>query len=144
DAMRAGIVTEEDVPREITEVVGRTTGERLDCFIHDIIRTSQGEARIAMSEPVALALHNLRIFMHSRVYTDPVAKGEEAKAEKLVEALYEFYCGHTDLLPVFQQERIADETSRIRAVCDYISAMSDRFAIAKYDELFVPKSWTVL
>ena len=144
DAMRAGILTEADVPEEITRVVGRTTGERLDCFIHDMIRTSQGEPRIAMSEPVAKAMRDMRAFMHRRVYADPVAKAEEYKAEKLVEVLYTYYMDHTDQLPAFMQKLIVDEDSHMRVVCDYISAMSDRFAIARYEELFVPKAWSVL
>jgi dGTPase len=144
DAMRAGILTEADVPEEITSVVGRTTGDRLDRFIHDMIRTSQGKPVIAMSEPVAQAMKNMRAFMHRRVYSDPVAKGEESKAEQMVEALYEYYLVHTDRLPDHLRAMIADEQSRARAVCDYISAMSDRFAIAKFEELFVPRAWSVL
>lgn len=144
DAMRAGILTEADVPEEITSVVGRTTGDRLDRFIHDMIRTSQGKPVIAMSEPVAQAMKNMRAFMHRRVYSDPVAKGEESKAEQMVEALYEYYLVHTDRLPNHLRAMIADEQSRARAVCDYISAMSDRFAIAKFEELFVPRAWSVL
>ena len=144
DAMRAGIIREEDVPPEITGVVGKTTGERLDCFIHDTIRTSQGKAMIGMSEPVAQAFKDMRTFMHRRVYSDPVAKAEEYKAEKLVEVLFDYFSRHTDELPAFLREMAVDDQSRIRAVCDYISAMSDRFAIAKYEELFIPKSWSVL
>lgn len=144
DAMRAGILTEADVPAEITGVIGTTTGERLDRFIHDVIRTSQGKPVIAMSPPVAQAMKDMRAFMHRRVYADPVAKAEEHKAEKLVEVLYAYYLDHTEELPAFLRERICDEASRQRAVCDYISAMSDRFAIALYEELFIPKSWAVL
>jgi len=144
DAMRAGIIREEDVPPEITGVVGKTTGERLDCFIHDTIRTSQGKAMIGMSEPVAQAFKDMRTFMHRRVYSDPVAKAEEYKAEKLVEVLFDYFSRHTDELPAFLREMAVDDQSRIRAACDYISAMSDRFAIAKYEELFIPKSWSVL
>jgi len=144
DAMRAGILTEEDVPEEITSVVGKTTGERLDHFIHDLIRTSQGKPVIAMSPPVAQAMKDMRAFMHRRVYADPVAKAEEHKAERVVEVLYGYYLEHTEDLPAFLREMVVDDTSKHRAVCDYISAMSDRFAIAKYEELFIPKSWSVL
>lgn len=144
DAMRAGILTEEDVPEEITSVVGKTTGERLDHFIHDLIRTSQGKPVIAMSPPVAQAMKDMRAFMHRRVYADPVAKAEEHKAERVVEVLYGYYLEHTEDLPAFLREMVVDDTSKLRAVCDYISAMSDRFAIAKYEELFIPKSWSVL
>jgi dGTPase len=99
---------------------------------------------IGMSEPVARAFKDMRTFMHRRVYSDPVAKAEEYKAEKLVEVLFDYFSRHTDELPAFLREMAVDDQSRIRAVCDYISAMSDRFAIAKYEELFIPKSWSVL
>ena len=144
DAIRAGILTEEEVPQEITDVAGRTTGQRLDFFIHDMIRTSQGKAVIAMSEPAAKAIKDMRAFMFRRVYSDPVAKAEESRAEQLVEVLYEYFYTHVEDMPALFQNMIGDETSKIRAVCDYISAMSDRFSIAKYEELFVPKAWSVL
>ena len=144
DAIRAGILTEEEVPEEITDVAGRTTGQRLDYFIHDMIRTSQGKAVIAMSEPASQAMKDMRTFMFRRVYSDPVAKAEESRAEQLVEVLYEYFYSHVGEMPVFFQGMINDETSKIRAVCDYISAMSDHFSIAKYEKLFVPKAWSVL
>ena len=144
DAIRAGILTEEEVPEEIAEVSGRTTGQRLDYFIHDMIRTSQGKGVIAMSEPAAKAMQDMRAFMFRRVYSDPVAKAEEFRAEKLVEVLYKYFYAHIDELPAHFRSMISDETSKMRAVCDYISAMSDHFSIAKYEELFVPKAWSVL
>lgn len=144
DSMRAGILTEREIPSEITSVAGKTPGERLDFFIHDIIRTSQERPIIAMSEPAAKALKDMRAFMFRHVYSDPVAKAEESRAEQLVEVLYEYYFTHENELPAFYLQMIVDEKSKMRAVCDYISAMSDRFAIMKYEELFVPKAWSVL
>ena len=144
DAMRAGILTEEEVPESIRSVAGQTTGARLDFFIHDMIRTSQGKNVIAMSGPAEKAMKEMRAFMFRRVYSDPVAKAEESRAEKLVEVLYDYYFTHVDALPVFFQKMIVDETTKMRAVCDCISAMSDHFAISTYEELFVPKAWSVL
>ena len=144
DAIRAGILTEEEVPAEITDIAGRTTGQRLDYFIHDTIRTSQGKEAIAMSGPAAKAIKDMRAFMFRRVYSNPVAKAEESRAEQLIEVLYEYFFTHIEDMPVFFQKMAVDEESKIRAVCDYISAMSDHFAIAKYEELFVPKAWSVL
>ena len=144
DAMRAGLLTEEEIPREISDVAGKTIGERLDFFIHDIIRTSQDKDVISMSEPAAKAMQDMRTFMFRQVYSNPVAKAEESRAEQLVEVLYDYFFTHEDRLPDFYRHMIVDETSRMRAVCDYISAMSDHFAIAKYEELFVPKAWSVL
>ena len=144
DAIRAGILRESEVPREIADVVGRTLGERLDHFIHDIIRTSQGKPMIAMSAPVEEAMRGLRRFMFEQVYTNPIAKAQEEKAEKLVERLYRYYEEHLVEMPALQQKMIEEGTPVQTAVCDYISSMSDRFAIKKFNELFVPRTWDVI
>ena len=89
-------------------------------------------------------MKDMRAFMHRRVYSDRIAKAEESKAEQLVEALFGYYCAHAEKLPELPQRMIAGGETRERVVCDYISAMSDRFAIAMFEELFVPKSWSVL
>lgn len=141
DAIRGGILTEEDVPREIREVIGYTTGERLDHFIHDIVTTSYGLGEIKMSEPVANAMKDLREFMFEHVYKNPEVKGEESKAEELMETLYNYYLTHLEKLPRDMIQMVNRGEAKERVVCDYISAMTDRFAISKYEELFIPKSW---
>ncbi len=141
DAIRGGILTEEDVPKSIREVIGYTTGERLDHFIHDIVTTSFGKNEIKMSSAVHNAMHELREFMFENVYKNPDAKSEESKAEMLIETLYEYYLHHIELLPVELLNLLDKGEARERIVCDYIGAMTDRFAIAKYEELFIPKSW---
>lgn len=141
DAIRGGILTEKDVPREIGDVIGYTTGERLDHFIHDIVTTSFETDDIRMSEPVAEAMKKLRSFMFERVYQNPEAKSEESKAEILIETLYTHYLKHLEELPA-DMRRMADAGEPVeKIVCDYISAMTDRFAIAVYEELYIPKSW---
>lgn len=141
DAIRGGILTEKDVPREIGDVIGYTTGERLDHFIHDIVTTSFETDDIRMSEPVAEAMKKLRNFMFERVYQNPEAKSEESKAEMLIETLYTHYLKHFEELPA-DMRRMADAGEPVeKIVCDYISAMTDRFAIAVYEELYIPKSW---
>ncbi|MBD5537528.1 MAG: deoxyguanosinetriphosphate triphosphohydrolase [Lachnospiraceae bacterium] len=141
DAIRGGILTEKDVPREIGDVIGYTTGERLDHFIHDIVTTSFETDDIRMSEPVAEAMRKLRNFMFERVYQNQEAKSEESKAEMLIETLYTHYLKHFEELPA-DMRRMADAGEPVeKIVCDYISAMTDRFAIAVYEELYIPKSW---
>lgn len=142
DSIRGGILKEEDVPKEIGDVIGYTTGERLDHFIHDIVTTSYGSDDIRMSPAVETALRKLRGFMFERVYENKAAKSQENKAEMLMVSLYEYYLKHLDKLPGYlklRMERYGDAPEI--AVCDYIGAMSDRFAIAQYEELFIPKSW---
>lgn len=141
DAIRGGILTEKDVPRYITDVIGETTGQRLDHFIHDLVTNSFGKDDISLSVPVAEAMSNIRKFMFENVYQNKEAKSEEGKAEMLIETLYEYFFRHVDLLPKELLILMDHGEAKERVVCDYIASMTDRFAIAKYEELFIPKSW---
>ena len=87
DAVRAGILKESDVPKEIRDVIGSTPSERLDHFVHDIVTNSMGKNDICMSESIDKAMRDMRQFMFENVYQNPVAKGEEGKAEMLMETL---------------------------------------------------------
>jgi len=141
DAVRAGILKEDDVPREIGEIAGYTPRERLNSFIHDIVMTSKDTDDVRMSPEMEGAMRALRQFMFDAVYCNPIAKGEEHKAESLVKTLYEHYLEHPGDLPKFFMELNFKGEPREKVVCDYISSMTDRFAIALYDELYVPKFW---
>ena len=143
DAVRAGILTEMDVPSDIRAVIGSSAGERLDCFIHDIVTNSMDKNDIIMSESVAKAMKDIRQFMFEEVYTNPLAKAEENKAEVLMETLYHYYMKHVDDLPEEFLKLLSEGEPRERVVCDYVGAMSDRFAIALYNDIFVPKSWQI-
>ena len=141
DAIRGGILTEDDVPISIREVIGYTTGERLDHFIHDTVTFSGGRNDILMSDEVWKAMKELREFMFERVYMNPDVKSEERKAESLMKTLYEYYLKHLDRLPKEYLQMINMGESRDRVACDYVASMTDRYAIALYEELFIPKSW---
>ena len=143
DAVRAGILKETDVPAEIRDVLGSTPGERLNRFIHDIVTNSMDKNDILMSAPVADAMKKLRQFMFDRVYQNPEAKSEESKAEVLMETLYHHYLKHLDDLPEEFLNLISEGEPRERVVCDYVGAMSDRFAISVYEEIYIPKSWQI-
>ncbi len=143
DAVRGGILKESDVPKEIQEVIGSSTGERLDHFIHDIVTSSFDKDDIVMSEPVAEAMKQIRQFMFERVYQNPEAKSEESKAEVLMETLYQHYMKHIDDLPEEFLNLISEGEPRERVVCDHVGAMSDRYAIAVYEEIYIPKSWQI-
>jgi dGTPase len=144
DAIRAGILTEDQFPKEVCEVIGYSTRERLDSFIHDVITNSQGKNDIVMSKEVDQAMKRLRGFMFERVYVNPEAKSEEGKAILLVQRLYEYYCKHVDELPIELMERVKEGKDPLeRVVCDHIAAMTDRYAMALYEELFIPKSWQI-
>lgn len=144
DAVRAGILKESDIPREISDVAGKTTGERLDFFIHDLVSESYGQNDIKLSESVSDIMQKLREFMFERVYQNPDAKSEEKKAEGMMERLYEYYFKNITEIPIDIRKLLGLSISSEQIVCDYLSAMTDRFAIAQYEEIFVPKSWIAL
>lgn len=141
DAIRGGILTEADVPKEICEVIGSSPTERLDHFIHDIVTNSMDKDDILMSEPVAEAMTKIRQFMFERVYKNPVAKSEEGKAEMLMETLYQHFLKNLDDLPEEYLNLLSVGEPREKVVCDYVGAMTDRFAIAVYEDIYIPKSW---
>ncbi|EET60223.1 putative dGTPase [Marvinbryantia formatexigens DSM 14469] len=142
DAERAGILREEDIPLEYRQVLGSTIKERLNTMIHDIVSNSQGKPDICQSPEVGLAMKNIRKFMFQNVYTNPTAKGEETKAENMLAALYEYYEKHLELLPPEYQDMVTKGGQSVpRVVCDYISGMTDQYAMTKYAEYFIPKAW---
>lgn len=141
DAIRAGIVKESDVPREIGEVIGFTCGERLDHFIHDIVTCSVGRDDIMMSKPVEKAMKDIRQFMFEAVYLNPIAKSEEGKAEQLMETLYQYYMDHFDKLPDFLKKLNDKGDPKEILVCDHVGAMTDRYAIDLFNDIYVPKVW---
>ena len=143
DAVRGGILNESDVPKDIVDVIGSNTGDRLSHFIHDIVTTSMGKNDIMMSDSVAEAMAKIRAFMFERVYENPEAKSEEGKAEMLMETLYTYYMKNVDDLPAEFLNFISEGHPKERVVCDYVGAMSDRFAIAKYEEIYIPKTWHI-
>ena len=143
DAIRAQVLQEEDIPVKYREVLGFSTQERLNTLIHDIIEQSWEKNEICMSPDVAQAMQGLRQFMFQNVYTNPVAKGEETKAKELLERLFVYYLKHIDLLPGYYLQMLEDGEENDRVVCDYIAGMTDQYALAKYSEYFMPKSWQV-
>ena len=141
DAVRGGILKEGDLPKSIGELLGYTARERLDRFIHDIITYSKDKNEIGFSPEIQKGMVDIRAFMFEHVYNNPVAKSEEGKAEALVKTLYQYYLKHFDAIPE-ELKKLADKGDpKERIVCDYISAMTDRFAIAKYEEIYIPKCW---
>ena len=143
DAIRARVLMEEDIPREYREVLGDTTRKRLDTLIHNIVTNSLGKNDICMSPEVESAMRGLRKFMFDHVYLNTVAKREEDRAEDLLRRLFGYYRVHIELLPAMNRQMIAAGEAEERAVCDYIAGMTDRFAIARFEDVFMPKAWQV-
>ena len=138
DAIRAGVLTEEMLPSSATDVLGHSKSERITRLIMSIVKN--GVSDIRMDSDVQRAHDELRAFMFSNVYNNSIAKAEESKAKMLVEKLYRYFYKHPDKMPD-EYKNIMNRFSKDRAVCDYISGMSDGYAINLYNELFIPKSW---
>ena len=142
DAIRAGILSDEDIPRAISDVLGHCHRDRINALVVDAIMTSREAGEVMLSPAVEKALKDLRSFMFERVYRNPVAKGEETKAQDLLQRMYEYYYTHPEALPEdFQPQMSFDGLERI--VCDYIAGMTDNYAMDKFTELFIPVGWHV-
>ena len=142
DAMRAGILTNDDIPKEIAEILGHTHKVRINTLVCDIITTSRETGTLCMSHDVENALRDLRSFMFENVYRNPVAKGEEKKAKGMLCRMYEYYVRHPEALPEDFHPQLSFDGME-RTVCDYIAGMTDKYAVDKYAELFIPSGWNV-
>ena len=142
DAIRAGILTDNDIPKAITDVLGHSHRDRINTLVIDAISTSREAGEVCLSPNVDKALRDLRSFMFERVYRNPVAKGEERKAKDMLQRLFEFYYTHPEALPEDFQPQMSFEGLE-RTVCDYIAGMTDNYAIDKFNEIFIPMGWQV-
>lgn len=140
DAIRAGVLREEDIPWNIRYHLGRTPGERITTFITSIVENSTDDVK--MSDEVQQLYQELREFLFTAVYYNPLAKSEEGKVETVMESLYKHFVINPDTMPQ-EYRRILEEEGLHRAVCDYLSGMSDRYAVSLFETLFIPKCWMV-
>lgn len=142
DAIRGGIMKEEDIPQDLRETLGMTTKERLNNLIHDIVLNSEGMDHVKMSSETEDAIFELRKFMFDHVYTNSDAKSEETKAKSMIKQLYAYYSENPDEMPSEYVSYINElGQPKERVVCDYIAGMSDQYSVAKFKEIFVPASW---
>lgn len=143
DAIRALVLTEDDIPLELRKTLGFSTKQRLNTLIHNIIMNSREKDDIMMSPEIEEAMIDLRKFMFENVYKNPVAKGEEVKAKAMIEQLFYFYKEHLDQLPAKYLRMMDEGESAERVVADYIAGMTDQYAITKFSEYFLPQAWQV-
>lgn len=143
DAIRGNILKESDLPSNITDVLGKNTHDRLNCLIHDVIRTSEGRESVEMSPDIGEALGRLRTYMFRYLYTNPVAKSEEIKADKMLRILYEYFIEDVSRLTNECVEMIYMGVEPRTVVCDYIAGMTDNYAIETFRSIYIPKSWKV-
>lgn len=140
DACRAGILKEEDIPKELREVLGNRHSKRINTMVTSVIRHSTDKPIIGMEEEIQAATDRLRRFMFENVYSNPIAKGEESKSKEILCRLFDHYVKHPGEMPMLYFRNTESESVE-RCVCDYVSGMTDRYAIEKYRELFIPEVW---
>ena len=140
DAIRAGILTNDDIPAAITDVLGHDHSSRVNTLVTDAIRVSREAGTVMLSPAVDTALKDLRSFMFEHVYRNPVAKAEESKAKDMLQRLFEYYVNHPEAMPEDFHPQLSFDGME-RTVCDYIAGMTDNYAVDKYTEIFIPMGW---
>lgn len=139
DAIRAGVMNEEDIPLDLRLSLGMSKSERLDKMVLSVINNSTND-KITMDDDTFQRFWDLHEFMFLAVYKNPICKSEEVKAISMIERLYEYYYKNPEAMPMIYQT-IAEQEGIERAVCDYIAGMSDTYSVRTFNKLFVPMSW---
>ena len=141
DAIRAGLLTTEDLPQVVRERIGDRHSVRINTILEDLISTST-DGNLRFSPEMSEAIDVFHAFLFERVYLNPTAKSEESKVENILRGIWEYYVNHPAKLPA-DYKLIAETEGIHRAVCDYVSGMTDKYAAYQYSELFIPAAWQV-
>lgn len=140
DAIRAGIITEKDLPEREINVLGRTSRERINNMISSIYVESYGKGDVVMESEKKEATERLRDFMFENVYTDSAARAEEGRAGEMLSSMYYYFKKNTEKLPEFYF-KLLEQYDQETVLCDYLSSMTDRYAVYTFEEIFVPKNF---
>ncbi len=140
DAVRAGVISNDDIPKEIRDVLGHTKTQRITTLLNSIVKN--GSQDIVMDEEIFDHYNELHEFLYERVYRNPVAKAEESKVLGIVEGIYKHLKQHPEKLT--DEYKLVLETDGIdRAICDYIAGMTDHYAVSVYSNIYIPKGWSI-
>lgn len=140
DAIRGGILTIDDIPKELLDILGRGHGERINKMVSSVISESTDKPYIKMRDEEWQATLELRKFLFENVYHNKTAKQEEEKAIEMLRILFEYFVKHPNEMPEIYRRNLVNEPVE-RCVCDFISGMTDRYAIDLFRELYVPTMW---
>ncbi len=143
DALRAGVIRTEQIPAELSAILGDTHAKRINTLVCDAIYASEKESRITMTPKIATAMDNLRTFMFENVYRIPYALNEEKKVRAMIAQMFKYFEKSPEELPNEYRET-AYTDGIVTAVCDYIACMTDRYAVNTYTKIFVPNAWDKL
>ncbi len=141
DAIRAGILKENDLPKTAVAVLGNATKTRINTAIADIYQTSYNQNFVRMSDEVMTATNELRTFMFERVY-ELANKSIQERSERMLTQMFDYFTKNVDKLPT-RYLRLLDRDGKERVVCDYLSGMTDRYAIGVFEGLFIPSTFSI-
>ncbi len=141
DAFKAGIITPDDLPKTAIDVLGSTRSQRISTLINALVKDPTRD--LSMPAEIRAAFDTLHTFMYQTVYTNSAAKSEEGKAQDIIKYLYSYFLSHPEKMPELYLS-IYEKEGAEQAICDYIAGMSDNYAIKYYEELVIPKAWSVL
>ena len=144
DAIRAGIISSDSLPKELTKVLGNSSSQRINTMINGLIDKSYGKPIVEMEDEVYQATMELRQYMFKNVYMDSVVKSEEVKIKRLLTELYKFYMEDLSRIPenhlnLYNDRSHSDED----IVSDYIAGMTDTYAKKQLKNIFIPKGWSI-
>ncbi len=145
DAIRGGVISQEDIPGDCLRALGNTHSKRINTMVNDMIQETlrNGGGRLSISKKVLSAMWNLREFLWERVYESEAVHNDFHKAVKILRELYEYLVGHPDyFLSLIKMESLYDPLDR--CVCDFLAGMTDRYAFSLYEKLFLPLPWVVV
>ena len=140
DAINGGFITLEDIPKELRQILGDTSRARINAMLQSIYDASNGKNTVEMQEDVDEATMALRAFLFERVYKHKTFQYEEERAKRMLTALYEYFMATPEKLPEFYIKRL-DIDDRHTVISDYISGMSDMYAVNTFSQIFIPKTW---
>ncbi len=142
DAIRAGVLSAEDIPSEVVRTLGRRYSERINTIVTDVIKEGCASGKLIMSAEVESAVRVFHDYLNENVYHNPTVKGEERKVQGLISGIFEYYFKNPEKMSE-EYLKIADRDGMTRAVCDYVAGMTDSYAIAIHKDIFIPMAWTV-
>ena len=140
DAVRAGVISVEDLPKSVLNVLGKTSRERINVMISSAYENSLNKDKITLSSDVDGAMKELRAFMFDNVYMMPTAKREEERAGLMISATYDYFIKNPDKLPKVYQDLLKNYPLET-VICDYLSSMTDRYAVNVFNQIFIPQSF---
>ncbi|MBO5358412.1 MAG: deoxyguanosinetriphosphate triphosphohydrolase [Clostridia bacterium] len=140
DAVRAGVISNDDIPKDIRDALGHTKTQRITTLLNSIVKN--GSQDIVMDEEIFDYYNELHEFLYERVYRNPVAKAEEGKVLGIVDGIYKYFKAHPEKMGE-EYQAILQTDGIDRAICDYIAGMTDHYAVTVYSNIYIPKGWSI-